>query len=91
MKQVVEIREVSRFSFKSDKTGGLIEGITIQYEEQIHNDTNKKGLERIKMTSHNISLYDKISIIPARYEVIFHVKPTKNGVKMILDDINLIK
>lgn len=91
MKQIINVREVSRYSFTNEETGQLIEGITIQYEEPIHNNPNKKGLERIKMSSNNISLYDKITIIPAKYEVVFHVKPARNGVKMIVDDINLVK
>ena len=91
MKQIIEIREVSRYSFTNDTTGQLIEGLTIQYDEPIQNNPNKKGLERIKMRSYNLLLFDKITVIPGRYEVDFHIKPHKNGVQMIIDDINLVK
>ena len=91
MRQIIEIKEVSRYSFVDKETGQLIEGVVIQYEEPICNNPNKKGLERIQMKSQNMSLYEKVSVIPAKYEVDFHIKPMRNGVQIVVDDINLLK
>jgi hypothetical protein len=70
MKQIVEIREVSKFSFTDEKSGNLIEGITLQYEENVSNNPNKKGLERVIMKSSNMKLFEKIDLLPAKYEII---------------------
>ena len=91
MKQIIEVKEVSKYSFVDKETGQLIEGVVIQYEEPIHNNPNKKGLERIQMKSQNMSLYEKVNVIPAKYEVDFHIKPMRSGVQIVVDDINLVK